>query len=556
MKKTLTAFMLMFLFCLKSQEISPFLFGQNAWMPDTIGNTFYNGKLHQNWSKIKDSKASIIRFGGIGVDQNKATNSQYLKIIDSIKINNMEPIIQVPFNNGQYNSQQAASIVHFLNIESNKNVKYFIIGNEPNLGYNMNSSQITFYIKSFSSAMKSVDPNILIIGPELAWFDKTIIDNLTTPNGPDDISGKDMSGKYYIDVFSFHDYPMGNQNSNPYTRSDLINKLTSIGNFQDNLYYLNNRISVCNSTHGRTGNFSLKIAVTELNIVYQNSSDDNLNGLGSNSFVGAQFITEMFCLGAKSGVNIMNMWSVVEGNNNQSNCGYIDPFNGNKKPSYYHFQLLSENFRGKYLISNDNQNNIKCFSCQSNNNISVLILNQDLTNNFNYTIKLNNTNIQGNFNLKVNVDANINNEYSDIIKNQTTLLLTFNPQGTLIKKIEYSINNQIPIISEFSLNGLTSIDKQDELHNIDNFNIILYPNPAKSKFMIELDRNNEMNINFKIELYDLLGRNILSIISQFVNKKQILDFNGMNLAEAVYIVKISEEKNEEKFKTKKVILFK
>src|SRR4051812_46490263 len=82
---------------MQAQNISSHFFGQNAWMPDTIGNVVYNGKLHQQWGNIKNSNASIIRFGGIGADKNMPTNFQYIKMIDSIRANGMEPTIQVPF---------------------------------------------------------------------------------------------------------------------------------------------------------------------------------------------------------------------------------------------------------------------------------------------------------------------------------------------------------------------------------------------------------------------------------------------------------------------------
>src|SRR5687767_11504746 len=76
-----------------AQQISPMLFGQNAWMPDTVGDA-YNctsppcilyGKLHQNWKKIQDSKATVIRYGGIANDRNMPTGYQYIRVIDSVR---------------------------------------------------------------------------------------------------------------------------------------------------------------------------------------------------------------------------------------------------------------------------------------------------------------------------------------------------------------------------------------------------------------------------------------------------------------------------------------
>ncbi len=71
--------------------------------------------------------------------------------------------------------------------------------------------------------MKAIDPTIKIIGPECAWYYQGIINGLTTPNGPDDITGVDLSGNFYIDYISFHFYPFNGSQ----TRSQVISKLTS-----------------------------------------------------------------------------------------------------------------------------------------------------------------------------------------------------------------------------------------------------------------------------------------------------------------------------------------
>src|SRR5688572_17310483 len=163
--------------------------------------------------------------------------------------------------------------------------------------------------------MKAVDSTIKILGPETAWYNQSIINGLTTPGGSSDITGKDAYGRYYVDTISFHTYPFGGSQ----TRSQVISKLTANPGFDTYLSTLSARVASCNVAHGRSGNNALKTAVTELNVNYQNPSTDNVNGLGVNSFVGAQFVAEMFGLGMKNGVDIMTMWSVVEGNSTALN---------------------------------------------------------------------------------------------------------------------------------------------------------------------------------------------------------------------------------------------
>ncbi|MDO9188147.1 MAG: T9SS type A sorting domain-containing protein [Bacteroidia bacterium] len=453
LKKTfqLGSFLLLSLFFFskstEAQSISTHFFGVNAWMSDTIGNyyacpeppCFRGGKLHKHWTKIKDSGASMIRYGGIGPDKNMPTKFQYIRMIDSIRSKGMEPVIQVPFYNYRYTAQQAADIVHYVNVIKGRNVKYWIIANEPNLIYSYTSAaQVAAYFKPFASAMKNVDPSILIIGPETASFKKSMTDDLTNPGGPNDITGKDGAGRYYLDVFSFHTYPM---HGGSHTRAEMIPKLTASGSYQDNLIYLNTKLAAANSYHNRTGATALKSAVTETNVTYTNASTDGLNGVGSNSFIGGQFVAEIYGIGLKCGVDFINLWSVIEGGTSViNNGGYLHGSTGNKKPTYYHFKLMADNFRGTNANCTSNQVNVKSFASKDAQQIAVLILNEDLTNNFNYTVRLNTTSITGTSALKLNVNAGLAKEYTAVIQNQSTTLLLFDGNGNIIKKYEYKLS--------------------------------------------------------------------------------------------------------------------
>lgn len=436
----------------KAQTISPVFFGVNAWMPDTIGDVnncteppcIRYGKLHKNWKKVGDSKATSVRYGGIGPDRNISTKYQFLKMVDSIRARGMEPIIQVPFWDYRYNPSHAAEVVQFLNVTKGRNVKYWIIGNEPNYKYGYTTSaQIAAYYKPFASAMKAVDPSIKIVGPETAAFKKTISDGLTNPGGPDDITGTDAAGRYYLDVFTFHTYPFSNASTTLPTRSQLISKLTLTGGYQDDIAYMNARLAAANAYHGRTGSNVLKLGITEANVVHTNHPTDNLYGVGANSFLGGQFVAEMYGIGLKQGLEFINLWSVIEGGGSvEDNCGYIDPLTGNKKPVYYHFQMMADNFKGSSVNCTDNQLNVKAFASKSSQQISVMIMNQDQSVNHPLAVRLNTTAITSTTSLNINVNANVNVTYTDNIPNQSTILLTFNSAGTLIKKCVYSMSVQ------------------------------------------------------------------------------------------------------------------
>jgi hypothetical protein len=535
-----------------AQTISSHFFGENAWMPDTIGSTVLNGKLHKQWQSVKASKAAMIRFGGIAPDKSMPTNYQYIKMIDSIRANGMEPIIQVPFYNQKYTAQQAATIVNYINVVKGRHIKYWIIGNEPNLSYSYTSaSQIANYFRPFASAMKNADPSIFIVGPEIAWFDQNIINGLTTPNGSDDITGKDATGKYYLDVISFHTYPFdGNQ-----TRDQVISKLSDPNSLSANLVYLNNRVAACNTAHGRTGTSTLKTAITEANICWKNSSSDDIYGVGANSFIGGQFVAEMLGIGMKNGMDFINLWSVIEGNSSVNNIGYIDPSSNYKKPLYYHFKLLADNFKGNYIDGIDNKPYIKSFGCKDQQQIAVLIMNQDISNSYNYTVRLNSAGISGSSPLKINVDAGIANEYTDVLKSQSTILLVFNLAGAIVKKYEYSLSgnavaNTGPTYTPYIATGVAAESSITVTKDDGSFDVNVFPNPSVGKFTLELNKENSKEKNFEIELINIIGQEVYHKKSIFEDKKEEIILEP-SVADGTYILRVKEGDN---MVSKKIVL--
>ncbi|MCW3102147.1 MAG: hypothetical protein JWO09_587 [Bacteroidetes bacterium] len=543
---------------INAQTISTHFFGENSWMPDTIGNAnacteppcILYGKLHKNWDNIKNSGASIIRFGGIAADKNMPTNYQYIRMIDSIRAKGMEPVIQVPFANYRYTALQAAAIVHYINVVKGKNIKYWIIGNEPDLAYHFTAAgQVANYIRPFASAMKNADPSILIIGPETAWYDQGIINGLTTPGGPDDITGKDAAGRYYIDVISFHYYPFNGTQ----TRADMINKLTAPGSLQDNLVSLNARIANCNAVHARTGTAALKTAITEANVNWQNSATDNLNGLGANSFIGGQFLAEMLGISMKNGVDFVNLWSVVEGNNTALNIGYVDAQTGIKKPTYYHFKMMADNFKGSYTGTTDNQANVKTFASKSGQQVNVMVMNEDVAANYSYTVSLNSAAVTGPSTLKITVNAGITGAYTDVIPAQGTVLLTFNSStGRLIRKIAYSLTNalanQEPVTTmyrseEIAENPVISAEPE--------FDINVYPNPTAGQLTLAMNTPNEDQRSVNVEIINLVGQLVYQKELGFKDGKEMIDLQE-GIANGIYIVRVKNADN--KIIIKKLIL--
>lgn len=79
---------------------------------------------------------------------------------------------------------------------------------------------------------------------------------------------------------------------------------------------------------------------------------------------------------------------------------------------------------------------MKSFAAKASDQVAVIILNQEESTDLSYTVRLNTSTIAtGTF--KVNVDAAMTGEASGTIDRQSTIVLIFDANGALRKKIEY-----------------------------------------------------------------------------------------------------------------------
>ncbi|WP_201984043.1 T9SS type A sorting domain-containing protein [Hymenobacter rubidus] len=423
------------------QTISPYLTGQNAWLPTALGTSVYNGSLDILWPLVRKSKVRMVRIGGNGVNSNLVTNAQYIALIDSIRRIGAEPMVQVSEGRGRFTAAQAAQVVQYVNITMGRNIRYWIIGNEPDLNNTAQPNPVSVagvaaYIKSFASAMKAVDPTILTVGPENASYGSTYMPSLV--GGTNDITGTDANGRYYIDVISFHSYAFNGTQ----TRSAVLGAAQTLTNNVTNLLGL---MANANALHNRTGANALRWALTEFNIDYANPTANTVEGVGVHSFLNGQYWAEVFGVGMKYAGVSMQPWSIHEGSGARGtgDLGYLDGPGASAKPrsSYWHEMLVSENLHGTYLDATDNQTLVKVLSSTDNGTTAVMVLNESDVTDYNFTVQLDGTTVPGTAALKINVPAGINAAYNDKIYAQSTLVLLFDSQGALTRKIVYSLQH-------------------------------------------------------------------------------------------------------------------
>jgi len=306
-------------------------------------------------------------------------------------------------------------------------VVYWIYSNEPDNESGPHAydgtdgaSKIHDYIVLYNTAVTAIWNGtwgtLTFVGPELYSFD-----NYTHTGGLTRLM-EQLTGNYnqlggaanafditpYISFFTWHYYPFTDESTvdtyvpDP-TTSNVIGRLTA--NTTTNIVYDHDGITKTNSLKkdindlqgwiSTSGNSAVKLAITEANICYKNDilatrTNDLPTGNGTNSFIAGQFWTEMMGICMEQGVQVLNFWSSIGGQSGDSyktNSGFLnsDPGKfggliGGKKPTYYHYQMLANNFAGGTFLGNTYTNSnvaYKGFAYTNGTTLGIVIMNQD-----------------------------------------------------------------------------------------------------------------------------------------------------------------------------------
>lgn len=164
--------------------------------------------------------------------------------------------------------EKAAELVRYANIEQGYNIRYWGIGNEPTL-YATSRAAPDYGVARFNAewrtiaeAMRAVDPDILLIGPELHQFGPNIASTPKDPFGLDWMTEFLKANGDLVDVVSIHRYPFPQGRGG---RAATIAELSATSAEWDAIIpYLRGLIR---ETTGR----DLPIAVTEVNSHWSNA---------------------------------------------------------------------------------------------------------------------------------------------------------------------------------------------------------------------------------------------------------------------------------------------
>ena len=392
----------------KAQEISPYLLGNNAW---------YDGAgLNSLWDDMALAKFQTIRIGGASAEGYLLNNSKYITLINGIRSANAEPIVQVP---RYFNDQQVKDFITSINITNKKNIRFWSIGNEPDHSNRPSTlEEVSAYIKRISSALKSVDPTILVMGPETASFNSsTYLTRLL--GGNLDITGKDANDNYYLDIYTWHKYMF----------TDIIGLETDVNTFLS-------KVSASNLK--RPEGKKITWGFTEFNSSYDNSKNTSPDQ-DVWSFHAGQLFAEVYGLGMRKGAFTMNAWSMLEGQVERKGTD-LSLFDKDLKgrANYYHSLMIGQNMKKNYIVTTDNKPNVVVIPMADSTGIAVMILNKEHATSFDYTLRLDNGAFILPNALQIKVNAEVNMEITGNIAKEATQTLVFDTTGVMIKRYTYT----------------------------------------------------------------------------------------------------------------------
>jgi hypothetical protein len=424
-----------------AQAVSPYLFGQNYWMEQgTEGGR--PGYLQLLWPKVAESGVRLIRIGGNGYNQSFPERPHLLSMIAAVRSVGAEPLLQVP---RAFSAEQAAELVLSLNGSASTRVGFWSIGNEPLLREPDIIEQVHDYLMRIAPAMKKADPTIKIFVFDECEMRAPAFEALC--GGRLDITGKNPDGTWIVDGFTFHRYPNGKE----YTRDDVV--IRGPADIRKQAGELVAMMERADRKHARTGDARLQWALTELNVTWANP-DRRVEGIGNPSFLGGQFVAEVFGIGMQLGAFTVAPWCISETDHAETDFGYLGlPPEFYPRSSYYHVQMMARHMRGEFLPSTTSEAGVKSIATRDGAGLSVMLLNELQDRDLDYDLALS-KGATSTKPLRVEVDAGLPATLAGHLPRETTTLLVFDrdgqPQWQYTYGQQQNVENQAPEVLPLS----------------------------------------------------------------------------------------------------------
>lgn len=480
------------------EKVSPYLFGSNYWKP-------YHPDLNYFKGQISEAAINTVRLGGHSFDGAGRTWDE--QAIDSLltfcRSIDATPIVQAQLFGGS--AQKSADMVDYANIQKGYGIGIWSVGNEPDI-YELQGQgpyDLLDYSRDFREyyhAMKSIDPGILIAGPELAWnYDIHDDNNWLT-------RFLEACGDI-VDIITFHRYPFFGIQTIEETLLDPPLIETLIDEIRSEVLRITGR--------------QIPIALTETNLNWQWTGTGD--GYGDSFYAGLWWGETLGRL-IKKGLLMANFWTLVDDGPLSmfaADDGIYAP--RRPRPTYY-VHYLFHGFFQKYLSS------------QSNNAELVAFVSQDSSGGM-IMISINKSQVQ-NFKTRFAFSDQVLDQTREICLNLPKLSMTrvnIEPSGNISSIKLYSIRefesnippidadsidlgftNDIDVVVNIPADYVTSVEENPGSKSPPTSYFVSdsYPNPSNGRTILDFEIVHKSPASrVEISIFDLNGRLIRTLVN-------------------------------------------
>lgn len=334
-----------------SRPIQPTAYGQNYW--DWVPS--WTGQIDKTKKIVANLKLNTYRAGGNTNDWDNAPDNWDYEEIDTYiaycRVIGAEPILQVPIISSKRDPNVAVDWVKYCK-DKGYNVKYWIIGNEPDLytSHNFFKREYTVYdycedFNKYASKMRELDPSIKIIGPEVCQYE-----------GYNDwIPTFVELCRINVDIVSYHFYPYGKVKD--FTITNILNSPKTT---RDLMKW------VKNNAGGK------QVALTETHVSWSEVMNKQAS---AESFYAGLWIAEVMGSALEEDLWTVNFWGTIGG----YGTGFIDS-DLKPRPSYYGLWMFTNHFGANLITVNNSPDGLAVYASRNQANNRTIIIGVNKTN--------------------------------------------------------------------------------------------------------------------------------------------------------------------------------
>ena len=339
--------------------------GTSYWSwPPTWGDL-----LPSTVTPVKKLAPFVLRVGGYNNDTNTPDPFGDAQIDLAISYANSigaQIILQVPLladvTRAMPTADTAAEMVKYTNVTKAYGVKYFSIGNEPDLY--PDATGTTEGIKGFTpaaycasatayaAAIKAADPTIKIVGPDLSWKYQTGTNDWLTPI-------LQACGSVF-DIVAIHRYPIDPAQ-------------TTVAAAAADASQLRSTIAHVQSILQATGNGDKPLAITECNITWDGSPEKSILPASPGTVPAGMWAADARGVGLETGLWATIFWSTREG----WALGLFTATAGKPQPEYWALDLFATHFGPTLLSVSSTPSGVHAYASRNaaNDTTQVVVVN-------------------------------------------------------------------------------------------------------------------------------------------------------------------------------------